>query len=503
VTIRRKLLLGFGFYTLFSLALGFFAYRELRAVAGRLTLVEAADDLTSTMLEVRRYEKNFLLYADPESARSLRRYVADLRAGVGRIEAEIGREFGPERFRALRGAIDDYEATFLGLEQLRRQPDAPGRQAAEAGRLEKLRGTARDLQAFAEELSRRERVTIGSLLQRSQRSIRLLLLAVLAAIALDVLINVQLSRSIADPIKRLEGVSRKIAGGDFSERVSVGDRGGDEVASLGRSFNEMQDRLHETLTTLALANESLRANRAQLVAAEKLATLGRFSVGVAHEINNPLAIINEKAGLMQDLIAAAPEFAGRDRFSGLLDAISQSVARASTITHRILDFSRDAAPNTEAIDLGALVGEVLAFFEPALLAKKVLLDLELREGLPALASDRARIRQSLAAIVQNAIEAVGTGGKIRVATAAKDAGTLQVVVEDDGPGIPPEMLGHLFEPFFTLGKTGKGAGLGLAISYGLVKKLGGDILVRSEPGRGTAFTVELPLRGRPADPPPA
>ena len=346
--IRGKLLFGFGFYILIALALGLFAYGELRIITARLTVVEAADDIANTLLEVRRYEKNYLLYKDEESARSFRRYLGDLRAAIDRIRLVTGAEIPAEHFARMNAVLAEYEGAFNDLTDTLK---AQGEKAGENRFQERMREKARDLQSQAEALSAKERGAIDGLLERAGRSLRILLAAMLAAIVFGVIVNRRLSASIAVPLGDLEGLTKKIAAGDFSKRIAV--RGDDELSSLGTSFNLMQDRIRDTLTTLEQANAELRENRAQLVEAEKLATLGRFSVGVAHEINNPLAIINEKAGLMKDYLERAEDFRDKERFSALLAAIFASVQRSRGITHRILDFAGQPGDSPEAVDLNA------------------------------------------------------------------------------------------------------------------------------------------------------
>jgi signal transduction histidine kinase len=484
--------MGFGFYILLAAVLGLFAYRELRTITSRLAIVETADDLTNSMLEVRRYEKNYLLYRDAGSSRDLKRYLGELRTGIDRLAGETSSEIPPATFAAIQAALAEYERTFDELALLPR---------AEGDVLERLRTTARDVQAHVEELSRRERTVIESVLQTSRRSVRLLLVAIAAAILVGVAVDARLFRSIAGPIRNLEELTQKIAGGDLSGRIAI--RGEDEFSSLARSFNRMQDRLHDTLTTLELTNETLRTNRAQLIEAEKFATLGRFSAGLAHEINNPLAIINEKAGLMKDYLALSPEFPERERFTGLLDAIEENVARCGNITQRVLNYARTATVSAEAVDIACLLGEVLKSFEQQLLAKHLLLTSELPEGLPTVTTGPALLRQVLADIVKNRVDAAPTGGLIRVAAAATDAGALRVSVWDNGPALPPEQLAHLFEPFSTEQEIGKDPGLGLWVSHGIMKKLGGEILVTSDRERGTEFVVAIPVAGPAAGEAPA
>ena len=486
--IRRKLLFWFGFYILIALAIGLFAYVELRVITTRLTVVEAADDIANTLLEVRRYEKNYLLYKDEESARNFRRYLGDLRVAIDRIRIEAGGEIRAGHFTEMNAVLAEYEGAFNELAETLK---TKGEKARENGSLERMRAKARELQSLAEVLSAKERGAIDGLLERASRSLRFLLAAMLAAIVFGVAVNRRLSASIAVPLGDLEGITKKIAAGDYSKRVAV--RGDDELSSLGTSFNLMQDRIHDTLTTLERANAELRENRAQLVEAEKLATLGRFSVGVAHEINNPLAIINEKAGLMEDYLERAGDFPDKERFSAMLTAIFNSVQRCRSITHRILDFAGKPGESPDAVDLNALVREVVALLEQEIGRKGIQVRLDLSNEIPPVMSDRTQIQQVLASILLNAIEAVSEGGAIGVMTGRKDAGTLQVSIEDNGRGIPGEALEHIFEPFLLTSKeTGKGVGLGLSIAYGIIKRLGGGIRVRSEPDKGTVFTVELP-----------
>jgi len=488
VKIRGKLFFGFGFYILIALALGLFAYGELRVITTRLTVVEAADDIANTLLEVRRYEKNYLLYKNEESAGTFRRYLGELRAAIGRIRMVTGDEIPAEHFAGMNAVLAEYEGAFSDLTDTLK---ARGEKAG-VGRFEdRMRDKARELQSLAEALSSKERGASDELLERAGRSLRMLLAATLAAIFLGVVVNRRLSRSIATPIGDLEGLTKKIAAGDFSQRIAV--KGDDELSSLGTSFNLMQDRIHDALTTLEHTNKELHESRAQLVEAEKLATLGRFSVGVAHEINNPLAIINEKAGLMKDYLERAEDFRDKERFSAMLDAIFAAVQRSRGITHRILDFAGQPGESPDAVDLNGLAREVVALLGQEIGSKRIQVRLDLAEQLPPLRSDRGQVQQVLASILLNAVEAVGDGGAITVSTVRKDAGTQQLSVEDNGRGIAEEVLKRIFEPFLLTSKeTGKGAGLGLAISHGIVKRLGGAILVRSTPGRGTVFTVEIP-----------
>jgi two-component system NtrC family sensor kinase len=228
--------------------------------------------------------------------------------------------------------------------------------------------------------------------------------------------------------------------------------------------------------------------------ASKLASIGRLAAGVAHEINNPLAIINEKAGLMKDIMNIVPEFNYKDKFAAQINSIQQSVERCRTITHRLLGFARQMDVSLEVLDLNLLLKDVIGFLEREMMYRNIQLDLLLDDNIPAIESDRGQLQQVFLNIINNALDAVNDGGNINVKTYPKDEETVSVSIKDNGHGIPADKLKHVFEPFFSTKERGKGTGLGLSITYGIVKKLGGSIDVQSTVNEGTTFVVDLPKR---------
>lgn len=225
----------------------------------------------------------------------------------------------------------------------------------------------------------------------------------------------------------------------------------------------------------------------------KLAALGRLGAGVAHEINNPLAIINQKTGLMKDFLQVERDFPGRERFLELADSVLQSVERCGAITHRLLGFAKHMDVQTESIHLEVLLKEVLGFLEKEAHHRDVKVSLSCDENLPAIESDRGQLQQVFLNILNNAIAAVSDGGTIDITISQPEPGYELVEVADDGHGISKENLEHIFEPFFTT-KQGYGTGLGLSITHGIVEKLSGRIDVESKLGVGTKFAVKLPIR---------
>ena len=224
----------------------------------------------------------------------------------------------------------------------------------------------------------------------------------------------------------------------------------------------------------------------------KLASIGRLAAGVAHEINNPLAIINEKAGLVLDLVTVDPDVKHRERLVAAVDSILKSVQRCKKVTHRLLGFARHMDVTTETIDLETLLKEVLGFLEKEAEYREVKIHFDIDSEVPTITSDRGQLQQVFLNILNNAVAAVAQGGNIGVEIARKGLERVAVTIADDGVGIPKEQQERIFEPFFTT-KDGSGTGLGLSITYGIVKKLGGEIRVESTLGEGTRFTVELPV----------
>jgi two-component system NtrC family sensor kinase len=229
----------------------------------------------------------------------------------------------------------------------------------------------------------------------------------------------------------------------------------------------------------------------QIQYSSKLATIGRLAAGVAHEINNPMAIINEKAGLMRDLIDLDPEFPEREKLLPLTESILNSVTRCRTITHRLLGFARRMDVGREDTDLNYVVREVAGFLEREAFHRSVEVKLELDEDLPMIPSDEGQLQQVFLNILNNALEAVVEGGRVVIRSWIRNHESLAVSFEDNGSGMSKETLEHIFDPFYTTQGT-YGTGLGLSITYGIVEKLGGTIEVESEQGVGTTFKVYLP-----------
>lgn len=240
------------------------------------------------------------------------------------------------------------------------------------------------------------------------------------------------------------------------------------------------------------ADQRREAAFRELEHSHKLSSIGRMAAGVAHEVNNPLAIINENTGLMNDLIQSMQDFPKKEKFMMLTGSILKSVERARSITYRLLGFARRLEVRYELLDINKIIQEVLGFLEKEAKDRNVDIQLELDSNLDNISSDQGQLEQVFLNILSNALAAVEDGGRIKIRSQEHDLNTIAVVVQDNGCGMSQETLVRLFEPFFTTKKKGYGTGLGLSITYGLVNKLGGNIQVQSQLNVGTTFTVLLP-----------
>jgi two-component system NtrC family sensor kinase len=236
----------------------------------------------------------------------------------------------------------------------------------------------------------------------------------------------------------------------------------------------------------------------QIVETQKLASIGELAAGIAHEINNPVAIMVEEAGWIQDLLSEGIEKEGNsEEFKRALKQIETQGHRCKGITHKLLSFARKTDSRIETLKVNEFIFEVLDLLSQQIKYANITVEVQPYPELPPIQASASEIQQVLMNMLQNAVYAMEkTGGKI-IITTRFDEDYLFISINDDGPGIPASNLGRIFDPFFTTKPVGKGTGLGLSICYGIIQKMGGRIDVKSHVGEGTTFTIVLPL-GKPA-----
>jgi two-component system NtrC family sensor kinase len=231
----------------------------------------------------------------------------------------------------------------------------------------------------------------------------------------------------------------------------------------------------------------------QVEYANKLASIGRLASGVAHEINNPLAIINQKAGLIKDLFTLNRDWAGNAKLMNLVEDVLDSVNRCGAITRRLLDFSRHMESSVEAVEIEATIRQVIAFMEKEAQRRHIAVSVSVKGMIPIIETDRGNLQQIFLNVINNAFAAMTDGGRLEIVIAREGTSQIRVKLSDTGHGIPEADLKRVFEPFFTTRQGRHGTGLGLSVTYGMVSEMGGTITVTSQIDRGTTVTITLPL----------
>ena len=310
---------------------------------------------------------------------------------------------------------------------------------------------------------------------------------------------------VDEPIKRLKAGTHALTAGNLGFQIPVSSD--DEVGELATSFNQMSLQLrgaNEEIVAWAKTLEErvdqktreLKRAHDHMLRVEKMASIGKLAAVVAHEINNPLAGILTYAKLLRKWIERGDMPAKKDEAEQCLDLIASESRRCGELVKNLLTFSRTAPMNLATTDVNSVIDRSVRLVRHQLEMAGVQLQLSEAEHLPNVQCDPAQIEQVILALIMNALDAMPKGGNLWLSTRISDDGShYEICVRDDGTGIPPEILSQIFEPFLTTKETGKGVGLGLAVSRNIIERHGGTIEVQSEFGKGTTFTVKLPVDG--------
>lgn len=502
--IRQLVLFGISVSILGFSLLGGLSYNYLLQIEDALALAEVVDDLSNDILEIRRYEKNYLLYAMEEDHAENLVFIGRALDVIERIEPGGGGIQGADLrgsdgLRALRRDLHGYRDTFTRLGEVQ----LAGQQRERAALREDLREQGKALVAQAHQIVtyQRERILgiVGSLKHQ-------LLLSIGAMVGLAAFFSWLIGRRILGALSVIERSARQIVQGSLEQLPLPATS--DETRGVVEAFNHMLVELEH------------RQN--QLVQEKKLASLGVLTSGIAHQLNNPLNNISTSCQILREELrpagdSGAPGTGGAPALPALdtalagrmLENIHQEVRRSRDIVKGLLEFSRETEFSLKPVALRDVVGRSVA-----LVASEVPAGIGIDADVPGdivLPLDVQRFQEVLLNLLINAIQAVQAAqamerdgdvpegaspraGAITV-TAERDMAARQVVlrVADTGIGIGPEHLGRIFDPFFTLKEVGKGTGLGLSVAFGIIRKHGGTIGVESTPGAGACFTIRLPL----------
>jgi two-component system NtrC family sensor kinase len=295
------------------------------------------------------------------------------------------------------------------------------------------------------------------------------------------LISYLLAGSITKPVRGLVAAAQRLAHGDLNQKVEI--KSGNEIGKLGEAFNFMVEAIKER-------DEQLKEQTKEIVGrSERLAMIGQLAAGVAHEINNPLGSII----IFSHLLLEEPEI--KDLARENLEKIVKESMRCKDIVKGLLDFARQTEPEVRLADINEVLKSTLCLVEKQTLFQNIQITTRNNPDLPLVEIDTTQVQQVIMNIIINAAEAMeGQGELLTTTRLSQDNRFVEVEFTDSGCGISQGNLKRLFEPFYTTKEVGHGTGLGLAISYGIIEKHQGSIKVRSVPGKGTTFIIQLPIK---------
>jgi two-component system, NtrC family, sensor kinase len=452
-------------FTLFSVAflsitaLSALNLWNLSTLKERMLLSERYDDLLNNILEVRRFEKNFLIYGDQQSLQESRGYLDRIDTLVADLSEDLIRLISQSSFTEFAGNLALYRTMVERLSSDHKQSS------------EQLRTVGKQLTDEADRFREIKRTRIHAAILRIS-TLPFAFLAIL--LSLMVLVGWLISHGLLKPLDVIVETTRSVGRGDFSP-IQYSGLPLEEISGLIEAFNRMA--------------KELEMHQEDLIQTRKIAAIGTFTAGIAHELNNP---INNIVLTAESLREELEEKAEPENLDMLADILTQA-ERAADIVKNLLDFSRSERPVFSELSPEQMLTSSINLVKNQFKIVGVQFETSVAADLPLIRGNLGNLQQVFTNLLLNAIHASSHGATIRLwGEYADKPGFIAFTVQDFGHGIPQEIQHKIFEPFFSTKEVGKGTGLGLAVSYAIVKRHGGTIQVHSEPGQGATFTVLLP-----------
>ncbi|MBF0459242.1 MAG: hypothetical protein HQK99_15230 [Nitrospirae bacterium] len=486
-SIRRKIILGYFIVLVMIIGFSLFAFIEMEYVERKIMFGEVINEFFDTTLEMRRFEKNYFLYGAQTDADETIKYLIKAMGIFDANTSAFGDISHSKEAAQIREKMQEYNMMMTRYRSAKK--DLAGTDAQRENQRHQIRALGKDITINAEKISQKEREILRKVLSNSRR---VLIISILTLTILGLLIGQVLSVIVVRPLKQLQDSLRLISEGGF-EQIVINSKDA-EVVSLANAFNTM------------LRERELR--RRHLIQSEKLASLGTLLSGVAHELNNPLSNISSSCQILIEEI----EDSSLDYKRELLSNIDDQTNRARNIVRSLLEFSRDRLFKKDTIKLYELVEETIRFIQSQLPS-----NVRINIDIPAdttIYADKQKIQQVFLNLIKNSADAIeGEGSiQIRVRTIIQPdkcmkgtepcfrqnrrcsmmSSVVDIRFEDNGAGMPEEILKSIFDPFYTTKEVGKGSGLGLFIVNEIIEEHGGCISVSSNPGKGTSFLMRLP-----------
>jgi len=449
------------------------SYYKHYILTQKLHVIEKKDNIFNTILEARRYEKNYFLYLTPEDLSNALQYIRQAEIKMGKLMQAYGKYILARDLHEKLNGIQVYKdslaslLTYHGSSSSKVDPNRIGKFKQYQYQIRQL---GKNITYEMEEMLGKERAYINHLVTESKIY---LLAAITAILILSIFVAFFLRFNVNRPLKSIENAIQKIAHGDYTHIPPLST--GDEFESLVISLNDMINELNR--------------RSEQLIQAKKLASLGTLTSGVAHELNNPLNNISTSVQILLEEL----EDDDLEYKKELLTQTEKQIERARDTVKALLEFSRERPFSLRVVNFKDLLIKTIKLIKGELPAN-VELKMDIPDNIQVNIAPR-RIQQVLINLFQNGVHAMKNGGTLDIkAWQEEDRNRFVFQVRDSGEGIPKNALPKIFDPFFSTKDVGQGSGLGLSISHGIIEQHGGRIEVESEVGKGTIFTVFLPLK---------
>ena len=464
ISIRGKIFLAFLIFIGLSALIWARSYYSQYILNQKIQIIERKYDLFNSILEARRYEKNYFLSFDKENIVQALDYARQAEEILRDILTKYGKYTLAKNLDQSITELVTYKESLVNLLKLQEE----GHLVVPPDTIELIRKQGRILTSELEKIVKKESEFTRDLIGKSKT---IHFLALIPVFILSVLIALFLVFNVNRPLKTIGNAITEISRGDFNNIPEI--KTGDEFESLVTSLNNMLSELNK--------------RSRQLIQAQKLASLGRLTSGVAHELNNPLNNISTSIQILIEEI----EEDDLEYKKELLVGAEKEVERGKEIVRSLLEFARERTLTLKQVNFKDLVDSAIKHVKSEI-PDNIHLKMEVPNNIQATVG--LRIKSVIINLITNAVHAMKDGGEITIKAKNefdKDGFSFQVI--DTGEGIPQNITTKIFDPFFTTKEVGKGSGLGLSITYGIMEQHSGNISVSSEVGKGTTFTCFLPF----------
>lgn len=464
-TIRSRLVIILIVSISFIFGLTGVHYYNIFALQKKIFLIEQFDDFNSDILELRRYEKNYFLTGESIHLEQVDHYLTKIEKPFANLEKEMKGILGGVEYHQFSSALAEYHKI------LKEKRDTGGKGFSD---VENLRARGAVLSAFGEKLLNEKHIRIGLVFKK----MLIIPLVFSTGFVILVIFIMQMTRKdVLKPLTLLQIAAENAGKGVFNPIEHHVTRRDNEVSQCIRAFNKMVVEID--------------TGQEQLLHSRKMASIGTFTSGVAHELNNP---INNISLIVDSLIEDGSTLLLEERMKLYNDLMDQA-DRASDIVRNLLEFSRTDQDHFEKFSMKEMVEKTERLLKNELNIKRVKFNATIQEELPAVLIDKSRLQQALVNLLLNGIQAMPDGGELTlVVEPDSESDDIRIDITDTGVGIPKDKLGSIFDPFYTTKKEGEGTGLGLSVTYNIIQRHNGRISVESKSGKGTCFSIFLPVK---------